>query len=435
MLRRLTPLLFALLVLVTAMPAGAANPEHWLLSIDRWGNPEYQLAVLDASGPVISGRMGRRVVSGVRQGNRFDFTATDGEDTLRFTGEATPETLAGDADYPDPNHEGVRATHRFTSRRLPLRVADEGMRHFAPDDYSNQFTAHRRPVMTVWPGDVISTHTVDSGGVDHAGHTRALYGNPQTGPFFIANAEPGDVLAIHIRRLRLTRDSADSLDGFASRLSSPALDALSAGLGQRVRWRLDRERYLGRLEAPPEGLEDFTVALRPMLGGLGVAPDFGYAAPSAGDSGRFGGNMDYNGLVEGVTVYLPVFQPGALLYLGDGHALQGDGETTQWALETSLAVEFSVEVLPAQPLAAPRVESADRLTVIGQAPTLDAAVKVATAGMVQWLAQAYGLDARASALVLGTSAEFRIATLAGQNAGVALSLSKRRLPPVGAARR
>jgi acetamidase/formamidase len=164
-----------------------------------------------------------------------------------------------------------------------------------------------------------------------------------------------------------------------------------------------------------------------MLGGIGVAPDFGFAPFSAGDSGRFGGNMDYNGIVEGATVYLPVQQPGALLYLGDGHALQGDGETTQWALETSLDVEFSVQVLPARPLATPRVEAADSISTLGQAGSLDEAVRLATAGMVQWLAQDYGLDDRASSLLIGTAAELRIVTLAGRNAGVALRLSKDRL--------
>lgn len=208
---------------------------------------------------------------------------------------------------------------------------------------------------------------------------------------------------------------------------SPGLAARAGSMGRRVRWHLDRERGVARLEDPPERLKNYTVPLRPMLGGLGVAPDFGFAPASAGDTGRFGGNMDYNGIVEGVTVYLPVFQPGALLYLGDGHALQGDGETTQWALETSLDVEFSVDVLPARPLATPRVESERAITVIGQAGSLDDAVRSATAGMVQWLGQDYGVDVAESSLLLGTIAEYRIATLAGRNVGVALSLSKERL--------
>ena len=194
-----------------------------------------------------------------------------------------------------------------------------------------------------------------------------------------------------------------------------------------MRWRLDRAAGTARLENPPERLKDYVVPVRPMLGGLGVAPDFGFAPFSAGDTGRFGGNMDFNELGEGAVVYLPVLQPGAMLFLGDGHALQGDGETTQWALETSLDVEFSVEVLPARALSGPRVETEDRITVIGQAGSLDDALKAATSGMVQWLDQDYGLTLAESALILGTAADYRVVTLAGRNAGVALSLDKARL--------
>jgi len=141
--------------------------------------------------------------------------------------------------------------------------------------------------------------------------------------------------------------------------------------------------------------------------------------------------MDFNQIGEGATVYLPVFQPGAMLFLGDGHALQGDGETTQWALETSLDVEFSVEVLPARPLAAPRGETRDRISVIGQASSLDEAVRAATAAMIQWLEQDYDLSFSEASLILGTAAEYRVATLAGRNAGLTLSLDKARLKGLG----
>lgn len=114
--------------------------------------------------------------------------------------------------------------------------------------------------------------------------------------------------------------------------------------------------------------------------------------------------MDLNQIGEGATVYLPVFQLGAMLFLGDGHALQGDGETTQWALETSLDVEFSVEILSARPLSAPRVETADRITVLGQATSLDEAVRAATGGMVQWLEQDYGLTVSEASMILVAAA-------------------------------
>src|SRR5207249_8516100 len=85
------------------------------------------------------------------------------------------------------------------------------------------------------------------------------------------------------------------------------------------------------------------------------------APPGSGDYGRYGGNMDFNEIVEGATVYLPVSVPGALLYVGDGHALQGDGELNGNALETSMDVEFTVDVIPGKRVPGPRVESATHI--------------------------------------------------------------------------
>ena len=93
------------------------------------------------------------------------------------------------------------------------------------------------------------------------------------------------------------------------------------------RWKIDVAANLARLEQPPEHLKDFTVPLRPMLGCVAVAPGQEWAIRTT-DSGRFGGNIDYNQIVEGTTIYLPVNHPGALLFVGDGHAAQGDGELT-----------------------------------------------------------------------------------------------------------
>jgi acetamidase/formamidase len=165
-----------------------------------------------------------------------------------------------------------------------------------------------------------------------------------------------------------------------------------------------------------------------MLGGLAVAPGFGAASPSTGDTGRSGGNMDFNEVVEGNTVYLPVSQPGALLYLGDAHAAQGDGETSQYALETSMEVEFTVDVLHGRaPPLTPRVESPTHLMALGQGGSLEDALRSATQGMTQWLEQEHGLTLSESAQVLGSSVQYVIANLAGRGVGVVAKLEKARL--------
>ncbi len=194
-----------------------------------------------------------------------------------------------------------------------------------------------------------------------------------------------------------------------------------------VRWRLDRQRGVAMPEKPTEHLNNFTVPIRPMLGCVAVAPGFGSAPPPAGDSGRFGGNMDFNEIVEGATVYLPVAQPGALLYVGDGHAVQGDGELNGNALETSMDVEFTVDVISSKSLMTPRVESATHIMTVGLGGTLEEALRAATSSLGQWLEQDYNLTPSEIAIVLGSSVEYSISEVADRNAGVAAKLKKERL--------
>ena len=170
-----------------------------------------------------------------------------------------------------------------------------------------------------------------------------------------------------------------------------------------------------------------------MLGCVAVAPGSAQAAPGTGDSGRWGGNMDFNEIVEGATIYLPVSVAGALLYVGDGHAAQGDGELNGNALETSMDVEFTVDVIPAKSVRGPRVESATQIMAMGLSGSLDDAMREATASMAQWLTDEYKLTPSEVAQVLGTSAEYRVSEVADRNAGMVLKISKERLLPLAPA--
>jgi len=140
--------------------------------------------------------------------------------------------------------------------------------------------------------------------------------------------------------------------------------------------------------------------------------------------------MDFNEIVEGVTAYLPVNQPGALLYVGDGHAAQGDGELNGNALETSMEVEFTVNVLHNKRIRTPRVESDSQIMTVGLGGSLEDALQTAISGMSQWLEQDYGLTPSEIAQVLGTSSQLSISEVADRNAGVAAKLSKARLQPL-----
>ena len=428
-------LLIALLPL--SLSAAESRRESWLLKTDLWGNTTYQALELVFDGQGVTGQLDGDPLSGDLRDGKLRFVVTDSDhSSTAYAGEMDGDTIAGVVDMADSNHADTRISHPFTASRIPARPAGSPKRCvFKPTDYSNEFTPHRKPVLTIWPGDTVATTTIDSGGVDEQGITRALFGNPQTGPFYVATAAPGDTLVVRIKRLRLNRTYADSLDAIVARALSTGLAAKAADLGEPVRWTLDLQHGTASPEAPSGRLNALHVPLRPMLGGLAVAPGFGSAPVSTGDTGRFGGNMDFNEIVEGNTVYLPVFQPGALLYLGDAHALQGDGETSQYALETSMDVEFSVEVLRGTPIAMPRVESPTQIMTLGQAGSLDDALRMATAGMTQWLEQEYGLTLSESAQVLGSSVKFVVANLAGRSVGVAAKLDKSilaglRKPPV-----
>lgn len=406
--------------------AQAALPKQWLTSTDLYGNHLYRRLTLTLDGTNLKGTFDGDPLQGTLEKGRIHFLARDPQNTLYdLQGSLREERMTGVLSVTRSTDLNLHVQHAFTGRVLEDRLAGPPRSiEFKPTKFFNQFSADTDPVLTIWPGDTIHTTTLDSGGVDEHGITQALYGNPQTGPFYVGGAEPGDVLAVHVRHLRLNRGYADSLDAIAERAKTSALAVKAESLGNSVRWKLDVERGVATPESATGHLAHFAVPLRPMLGCVGVAPDFGFAPFSTGEQGRYGGNMDYNQVVEGSTVYLAVTQPGALLYLGDGHAAMGDGETTEWALETSMDVEFSVDVIPKKRIATPRVETATHLAALGFAGSLDDATRRATAGMVQWLVQDYHLTPSESAQVLGSSAEYVISEIADRDASVVLRLRK-----------
>jgi amidase len=164
-----------------------------------------------------------------------------------------------------------------------------------------------------------------------------------------------------------------------------------------------------------------------MLGCVAVAPSPWDSPVDTRDSGDLGGNMDFNEIREGSTVFLPVRQPGALLYLGDAHAVQGDGELNGNALETSMDIEFSVDVQRGKNIGSPRVENSEYLMAVGLSGSLDDAFRVATSELASWLRTEYNLSREEAAIVLGSSIEYKIAEVADRNAGVVAKIRKSRL--------
>ena len=425
-----TLLAAAVLVWSSALLAQTTIDGEWLMARDVYGNTLYNRLTLKTEGTKVSGTLGRQPIDGTIQGAAIRFTVRTPDSSDEFDGALSNGALSGtlvrtSKDVPQPQ----RST--WSARRIPVRRSGPPQRHeFVPTTFHRQFSASIPPVLHIWPGDTVHTTTVDAGGTDEKGVTRVLGGNPETGPFFVETAVPGDVLVVRLTRLRLNRDWAISDDALMSRATDADLAVKMKDGGKQVRWKLDRERGVAMPELDGDHLKTFSVPVRPMLGCVAVAPGFAQAAPATGDSGRFGGNMDFNEIVEGATVYLPVGQPGALLYVGDGHAAQGDGELNGNALETSMDVEFTVDVVPQKALATPRVESPTHIMTVGLGGSLEDAMRAATGGIAQWLEQDYALTPSEIAVVLGSSVEYSIVEVADRNAAVAARLRKDRLAAI-----
>jgi amidase len=170
---------------------------------------------------------------------------------------------------------------------------------------------------------------------------------------------------VHILKLRLNRDYAVSDDGIDESAMNSDMAVMMKDNGRTVRWQLDVAKGVAYPEAAGPNLAKYSVPLKPMLGCVATAVGPAQAPPPTGDSGGYGGNMDFNEIGEGATIYLPVANPGALLYLGDAHALQGDGELNGNALETSADVEFSVDVIPGTHLRGRRIETPTHIITMG----------------------------------------------------------------------
>jgi acetamidase/formamidase len=299
---------------------------------------------------------------------------------------------------------------------------------FTPTVYYNTYSFAHPLALRIKPGDRVVTKTIDAAGVDAEGKAVATGPNPQTGPFYVEGAEPGDMLVVTIEKLDTNRAMAYS----GSLLSLYTVDpgAIAARVDRdprRLTWTIDKARGVARLDqadVQPGGIE---LPLRPMLGCIGVAPARKEAISSAAP-GAFGGNMDYAGMGAGVKLMLPVNEPGALLFLGDGHARMGEGEVAGTGLETSLDVEFSVDLVKKKAIAWPRLETETHVMVLGSARPLLEAFQHATSELQRWLMADYGMTERGAQTLMGQAAEYDIANVVDPNFTVVAKIRKAMVP-------
>jgi acetamidase/formamidase len=236
-----------------------------------------------------------------------------------------------------------------------------------------------------------------------------------TGPFYIEGAEPGDTLILHLDRITPNRAYGWTSQMLAANVVDPTyvseLFRQSKDIGwDPAIWDIDLSANTATLSKPETKLGRLALPLAPMLGCFGVAPANGQAISTA-TSAEHGGNMDYRSFVSGVTVYFPVLMPGALLFVGDGHAIQGDGEIVGTGIEISMEVEFSVDLIKDKRIRWPRGENAEYIFTVGNARPLDQCVQHATTEMIRWLQTDYSLDPLSVSLLLGQAVEYDLGNI------------------------
>jgi len=210
------------------------------------------------------------------------------------------------------------------------------------------------------------------------GDRRGPGGHILTGPVYVEGAEPGDTLEVKVLSIDLPIDYG--YNGCSGLLP----ENCDRSVGTKI-IQLDRKAMTAEL------FPGIVVPLRPFFGSMGVAPAPEIGRVSSNPPSKHAGNMDNKELVVGSTLYIPVFVPGALFEVGDGHAAQGDGEVDQTAIETSLRGKLQLTVRKGMKLAWPRAETATDYITMGADPDLMVATKTAIQEMVDFLASTKGL--------------------------------------------
>ncbi len=265
------------------------------------------------------------------------------------------------------------------------------------------YDARVPPVLSVGPGATVVFETQDARGgamfVNPVGELVDLprppvgRGNPVTGPLEVRGAQPGDALIVDVLDIRTI---------------SPGWCGGHAHMGPLAEGRIPRAR--GRVCSVADGAVHFSSRIRldeqPMIGCMGIAPH-GEAIP-CGTPGRHGGNLDHKVIGRGARVYLPVNRPGGLLWIGDVHATQGDGELSGTAMEIGADVTVRVDVAPGLNIDTPWIETADRLMSTSANLDFATARRDVIEHMMRALEQQLGLEPAEALALISAVADLRV---------------------------
>ena len=292
------------------------------------------------------------------------------------------------------------------------------------------------PVLRVRPGDTIETNTVDAEGkAQQAAGVKATGPNALTGPFYIEGAQPGDTLAVRFLALEVDGKEGygDAGPGFGALNSSDYTPMLGGGIPKKE-WvyPIDKAANVATFRANDSNFS-VKIPLHPFLGCVGVAPAAGEVRSSIVPA-EFGGNMDAPEASAGNTLYLPVNVPGALLYLGDGHAATGDGEIAGTTIEVSMKVRIQVDVVKGKSIRWPRFENDTYLMAVGIYRPLDDALRIAFTELVKWMHERAGLSEMDAYELLSKTAEIHLDEMVDPNYVIVARINKKFLNGAAARR-
>jgi amidase len=289
------------------------------------------------------------------------------------------------------------------------------------------------PVARLRPGDILETNTADAFGnaIQKPGDTLNLVkgDNPLSGPFYVEGAEPGDTLVV--KMLEVDVDGNQGVGafapGFGALNSTFYTPMLNPPLPEKI-WfyPIDHTTNTATFRALDSNYTT-KIPLHPFLGCIGVAPAGGEARSSVVPA-EFGGNMDAPEVSAGNTLYLPVNVPGALLFLGDGHAAMGDGEVAGTAIEVPLRVRLQVDLRKGERIGWPRFENEDEIMAVGIYRPVDDALRIAFTELVKWIHADYGLSELDAYELLSKVGKIHLTEMVDPNYVVIARIQKKYLP-------
>jgi acetamidase/formamidase len=301
-----------------------------------------------------------------------------------------------------------------------ITEATQGAYHYVYGPYA-------APVLSVDPGAIVAceTHDAFEGKIRSETDSPSAilnfpFLNPQNGPIFVNGAQKGDCLAVYIKSIRPRGPqpvgTSCLIPEFGGLVGTGVTAMLNPPLPEKVK------KFEVTAEGGVKWSDRLTLPYEPFIGTIGTSPEIEAISSLVPD--YYGGNMDLPDVAPDSVIYLPVNAPGALLYLGDCHAIQGDGELCGVALEHPTVTTVQIDLIKGWTIAWPRLETADRLMTIGSARPMEDASRIAYRELILWMAKDYGVDEREAYMLLTMCGKVRLGNMVDPKYTLGASIAK-----------